>query len=267
MKNKKAKSKPDDISEQFDAMENGPIITGNSEKANGADAGVKKTNKARSGAIAQNMLPEDYRPSEDEEFMNPMQLLYFQRKLEAWKAELLDDASGDGMSNEFIEYMKKQIDEAEKHNEKYKEEQSNKPKRRPKYLNDKEAMELAKEKGVLEKWPLTSADSCVTIIPIQEIIMEKCDESFCVGWNAWACCSVTLRQTCLQDDYSLFWSPLILKRWEKHTYKEQKKRKQDNDEEWKKNTSQDTDKLTREDKQTSKETNKNKKNANNKQGG
>ena len=57
----------------------------------------------------------------------------------------------DGMSNEFIEYMKKQIDEAEKHNEKYKEEQSNKPKRRPKYLNDKEAMELAKEKGVLEK--------------------------------------------------------------------------------------------------------------------
>ena len=63
---------------------------------------------------------------------------------------LLDDASGDGMSNEFIEYMKKQIDEAEKHNEKYKEEQSNKPKRRPKYLNDKEAMELAKEKGVLE---------------------------------------------------------------------------------------------------------------------
>ena len=64
---------------------------------------------------------------------------------------LLDDASGDGMSNEFIEYMKKQIDEAEKHNEKYKEEQSNKPKRRPKYLNDKEAMELAKEKGVLEK--------------------------------------------------------------------------------------------------------------------
>ena len=114
MKNKKAKSKPDDISEQFDAMENGPIITGNSEKANGADAGVKKTNKARSGAIAQNMLPEDYRPSEDEEFMNPMQLLYFQRKLEAWKAELLDDASGTitGLSQENL-HQPDQMDRAQ----------------------------------------------------------------------------------------------------------------------------------------------------------
>ena len=46
-----------------------------------------------SSDIAPNMLPSDYRPSESEEFMNPMQLLYFRRKLEAWKAELLDDAS------------------------------------------------------------------------------------------------------------------------------------------------------------------------------
>ena len=43
--------------------------------------------------IAPTMLPADYRPSESEEFMNPMQLLYFRKKLEAWKAELLDDAS------------------------------------------------------------------------------------------------------------------------------------------------------------------------------
>ena len=35
------------------------------------------------------MLPEGYRPSEDEEFMNPMQLAYFRQKLENWRAELL----------------------------------------------------------------------------------------------------------------------------------------------------------------------------------
>ena len=114
MKNKRAKSKSKDISEQFDAMENGSPITGNSDKAKGDEAGVKKTNKARSGAIAQNMLPEDYRPSEDEEFMNPMQLLYFQCKLEAWKAELLDDASGTitGLSQENL-HQPDQMDRAQ----------------------------------------------------------------------------------------------------------------------------------------------------------
>ena len=34
-------------------------------------------------------LPPDYRPAEDEEFMNPMQLAYFKRKLEDWRLELL----------------------------------------------------------------------------------------------------------------------------------------------------------------------------------
>ena len=85
------------------------------------------------------------------------------------------------MSNEFIEYMKKQIDEAEKHNEKYKEEQSNKPKRRPKYLNDKEAMELAKEKNCTRKMTLDIRRFLCYYYTYQEIIMEKCDESFCVG--------------------------------------------------------------------------------------
>ena len=36
-------------------------------------------------------LPEDYRPAEDEPFMNERQLEYFRRKLLAWKSELLDD--------------------------------------------------------------------------------------------------------------------------------------------------------------------------------
>ncbi|HCD21818.1 MAG TPA: hypothetical protein DEQ79_09530, partial [Alphaproteobacteria bacterium] len=39
------------------------------------------------------MLPEGYRPSEDEEFMNPMQLAYFRHKLEEWRLELLAEAS------------------------------------------------------------------------------------------------------------------------------------------------------------------------------
>lgn len=37
-------------------------------------------------------LPPDYRPSEDEEFMNPMQLEYFRQKLLRWRAELLREA-------------------------------------------------------------------------------------------------------------------------------------------------------------------------------
>lgn len=36
-------------------------------------------------------LPEDYRPAEDEPFMNDRQLEYFRRKLIAWKSDLMDD--------------------------------------------------------------------------------------------------------------------------------------------------------------------------------
>jgi DnaK suppressor protein len=34
-------------------------------------------------------LPDDYRPSEDEPFMNERQLTYFRKKLLDWKAEIL----------------------------------------------------------------------------------------------------------------------------------------------------------------------------------
>lgn len=37
-------------------------------------------------------LPEGYKPSEKEEYMNPMQLEYFWRKLTAWKEELLTNS-------------------------------------------------------------------------------------------------------------------------------------------------------------------------------
>ena len=39
------------------------------------------------------MLPPDYRPSENEPFMNLMQQEYFRRKLLIWRVELLQDSS------------------------------------------------------------------------------------------------------------------------------------------------------------------------------
>lgn len=41
----------------------------------------------------QTFLPEEYRPAEDEPFMNDRQLEYFRRKLVAWKQELLDQSA------------------------------------------------------------------------------------------------------------------------------------------------------------------------------
>jgi DnaK suppressor protein len=38
-------------------------------------------------------LPADYRPSDDEEFMSPIQVEYFRQKLLRWRAELLADSS------------------------------------------------------------------------------------------------------------------------------------------------------------------------------
>lgn len=37
-------------------------------------------------------LPDDYRPAEDEPFMNDRQLEYFRRKLLAWKTDLLAES-------------------------------------------------------------------------------------------------------------------------------------------------------------------------------
>src|ERR1700687_3844833 len=39
-------------------------------------------------------LPPDYRPTEEEEFMNPLQVEYFRQKLLRWRAELLREADG-----------------------------------------------------------------------------------------------------------------------------------------------------------------------------
>ena len=39
-------------------------------------------------------LPPDYRPSDTEEFMNPIQVEFFRQKLLRWRAELLREADG-----------------------------------------------------------------------------------------------------------------------------------------------------------------------------
>jgi DnaK suppressor protein len=39
-------------------------------------------------------LPPDYRPSDDEGFMNPLQVEYFRQKLLRWRADLLRDTDG-----------------------------------------------------------------------------------------------------------------------------------------------------------------------------
>lgn len=47
-------------------------------------------------------LPPNYRPSEDEEFMNPLQREYFRQKLLLWRSELLSE------SNETLQHLKEE---------------------------------------------------------------------------------------------------------------------------------------------------------------
>jgi len=49
-------------------------------------AGKKMTARAKASSI---VLPADYRPSEDEPFMNELQRMYFRQKLLAWKEEII----------------------------------------------------------------------------------------------------------------------------------------------------------------------------------
>jgi DnaK suppressor protein len=41
---------------------------------------------------AEVIVPDNYRPADDEPFMNDTQLAYFRRKLLAWKSELMSDS-------------------------------------------------------------------------------------------------------------------------------------------------------------------------------
>ena len=47
-------------------------------------------------------LPPDYRPSDNEDFMNPLQLEYFRQKLLRWRAELLAE------STETLQHLKEE---------------------------------------------------------------------------------------------------------------------------------------------------------------
>lgn len=53
----------------------------------------RKGGRQEAGMKAENFLPEDYRPAEDEPFMNERQLEYFRRKLIAWKNEILEQSA------------------------------------------------------------------------------------------------------------------------------------------------------------------------------
>ena len=55
------------------------------------DLGQTGTDKGES-MKAETFLPEDYRPAEDEPFMNDRQREYFRRKLNDWKSELRGDS-------------------------------------------------------------------------------------------------------------------------------------------------------------------------------
>lgn len=44
-------------------------------------------------SVSSVLLPPDYRPSDDEEFMNPLQQEYFRQKLLRWRSELLVESN------------------------------------------------------------------------------------------------------------------------------------------------------------------------------
>lgn len=61
---------------------------------------MSKTVKGEDTVKQENFLPDDYRPAEDEPFMNDRQVEYFRRKLLDWKSELMEG------SRDTIETMK-----------------------------------------------------------------------------------------------------------------------------------------------------------------
>jgi DnaK suppressor protein len=59
-----------------------------SQEINVSDGGRKKSRNSKSGTF----LPDDYRPTDDEPFMNDRQLEYFRRKLHEWKHDIQEDS-------------------------------------------------------------------------------------------------------------------------------------------------------------------------------
>ena len=62
--------------------------------------------------------------------------------------ELLDSsADGNEHNSEYLDYIRKAVDESASLEEKFADQKSKLKKRRPKYLDDKEALKMAKEKS------------------------------------------------------------------------------------------------------------------------
>lgn len=49
--------------------------------------------QTKTSQLSATLLPPDYSPSDDEEFMNPLQQEYFRQRLLRWRAELLRESS------------------------------------------------------------------------------------------------------------------------------------------------------------------------------
>jgi len=64
--------------------------------------GDKGTRTQNAESRMKQMLSPDYRPRDDEPFMNPMQQEYFRQKLLAWKADLLRE------SNETLSHLQEE---------------------------------------------------------------------------------------------------------------------------------------------------------------
>ena len=53
---------------------------------------VKKASVKNGSNGSELVLPDDYEPGEDEEFMNERQLAYFKRALKKWKQEIIEES-------------------------------------------------------------------------------------------------------------------------------------------------------------------------------
>ena len=54
---------------------------------------TKKSAAKMDQSVTATLLPDGYKPAQDEEFMNPLQREYFRQKLLHWRADLLNEAN------------------------------------------------------------------------------------------------------------------------------------------------------------------------------
>ena len=76
------------------------------------ESSSKKKRASIDGALASTMLPQNYKPTAKEKFMNPQQQEYFRQKLSGWRDELVEE------SRETISHLQHEVrdvgDEAER---------------------------------------------------------------------------------------------------------------------------------------------------------